>query len=522
MDRGRREALTPLGRARPPGEAPEALASSARLAASGADPPPGEPPAQSQQSQAVIGGAVTLGGHAAVQAVRLGGQIVLTRLLPQEAFGLMAIVHTYRGMIDLFSDVGIGPSIIQNERGDDPRFLDTAWTIQLARGTAPSAQRRRTAPWVARFYGHAVLAALIPAASFAAVIAGARSTKAYAAERHLRLGWLTVNESIAAVSALIVMITWSLIEPSVWALVAGGLVGAGADVLLGHLVLRGYDARIGWERRAAEALMQFGKWVFASTALTFAVNEADRLIFGKMTSLAELGVYNVALTIALVPTSAMHALAGKVIFPLFSRINQTGEDLAVVFGKARRLHLVVSGWAISGLVGGGQAAIGLVYDARYAAGGWMLQLLALAAWIATPENTNSSASLALGRPRWVAAGNLAKLIGMLVLLPIGYHLGGFRGALIGYVGSELFRYAASTLGVYRRGLRTVRQDLECSAVLVIASLAAHFLVLRLAARQLPVLVQACAVFVVVTTLWAPWLFPYARRALDEVRGRHAG
>ena len=480
-----------------------------------------ELPAQSDQSKAVVGGAVTLGGHIAVQAVRLGGQIVLTRLLPQEAFGLMAIVYTYRGMIDLFSDVGIGPSIIQNERGDDPPFLDTAWTIQFARGTGLFILATLTAPLVARFYGHAELAWLIPVASLAGIVAGSRSTKAYAAERHLRLGWLTINEIIASVCALIVMVTWALIRPSVWALVTGGLVGACTDVLLGHLMLRGYNARIGWEKRAALALMQFGKWVFLSTVLTFAVNESDRLIFGKMVSLAELGIYNVALTIALVPTSAMHSLAGKVIFPLFSRINQTGEHLVEVFTKARRLHLIVSGWTLSGLIGGGQAAIGLVYDDRYAAGGWMLQLLALAAWIATPESTNSSASLALGHPRWVAAGNLSKLIGMILFLPAGYYLGGFGGALIGYVLSETFRYAASTLAVYKRGLPTLRHDFECTGVVIVASLAAHFLVQYLEARHMPAALQSLCVFVVVTAIWSRWLFPYARQALDRVRARHA-
>ena len=485
------------------------------------EPPLDEPPAESQQTQAVVGGAVTLGGHVAVQAVRLGGQIVLTRLLPQEAFGLMAIVYTYRGMIDLFSDVGIGPSIIQNERGDEPRFLDTAWTIQFARGTGLFIFATLTAPFVARFYGHAALAWLIPAASLAGIIAGSRSTKAYAAERHLRLGWLTLNEIIAAVSALIVMVTWSLIKPSVWALVVGGLVGAGMDVLLGHVLLRGYNARIGWEKRAAQSLMQFGKWVFLSTVLTFAVTESDRLIFGKMVSLADLGIYNVALTIATVPTGAMQSLAGKVIFPLFSRINQSGEHLVEVFTKARRLHLVVSGWTLSGLIGGGQAAIGLVYDDRYASGGWMLQLLALAAWIATPENTNSSASLALGHPRWVAAGNLGKLVGMVLLLPLGYHFWGFNGALIGYVASEVFRYAASTFGVYKVGLPTMRQDFACSAVVVVASLAAHFIVQYLAARHAPAALQALCVFVVVTAIWAPWLFPYARQALHRLQARYA-
>jgi hypothetical protein len=151
----------------------------------------------------------------------------------------------------------------------------------------------------------------------------------------------------------------------------------------------------------------------------------------------------------------------------------------------------------------------------------MLQILALAAWFATPEATNSSASLALGRPRWVAAANLAKLIGMCVLLPLGYHLHGFQGALIAYAASELFRYAASTVGVYRRGLPTLRQDIECSVMVAISSIAAHFIVEYEAARGMPAFVQAASVFVVVTAIWWRWLYPYAGQALRKVRERQA-
>jgi O-antigen/teichoic acid export membrane protein len=286
--------------------------------------------------------------------------------------------------------------------------------------------------------------------------------------------------------------------------------------------LPGYNGRPGWDRSAATSLMRFGKWIFLSTVLTFAVNEADRLIFGKMISLADLGVYHVALTIASIPTAAMHSLAGKVIFPLFSQVNQTGEHLAQVFRKARRLHLTLSGWALSGLIGGGQAAIGLIYDDSYAGGGWMLQLLALAGWIAAPEATNSSASLACGMPRWVAAANLAKLAGMVMLVPLGYHLGGFPGALIGFATAELFRYAASTVGVYRRGLPTLSQDLLFSTVVLVSTVAGKLSVDFLSARGAPAILQALVVFVLATLIWSPWLLPYARDMWNRIAARRAG
>jgi O-antigen/teichoic acid export membrane protein len=480
-----------------------------------------ESPEDSSRARAVQGGAFTLVGHFVIQLLRMGSQIVLTRLLPREAFGLMALVHSFRGMVDLFSDIGVGPSIIQNPRGDDPRFLDTAWTMQFGRGLGLFAFACAAAVPMARFYGHSELATIIPCASFSAIIAGSRSMRAYSAERHLILGWPTLIEVLAQLAALIVMVVWALWSPTVWALVAGGLAGALVDVSLGHIVLPGYNAKLGWEKAAVASLIHFGRWVFLSTVLTFAVNEADRLVFGTMIDLADLGVYNVALTIASIPTGAMQSVASRVIFPLFSRVNQTGENLAEVFNKARRLHLVLSGWALSGLIGGGPAAIGLIYDNRYAAGGWMLQLLALGAWLGTPEGTNTSANLACARPRWVAAGNFAKLIGMVILIPLGYHFRGFPGALLGYAAAELFRYAASTLSVYGLGLRTFRQDVGFCAVVAVSSAASMFVMEQMAARGIHVVLRSLAIFFVATLIWSPWLWPYSKDMLRRLRARFA-
>ena len=73
---------------------------------------------ESHSGRAVRSGAYTLAGYVGLQGLKLGGNIILTRLLPREAFGLMAIVNTVLMGFGLFSDLGIGPSIVQNPRGD--------------------------------------------------------------------------------------------------------------------------------------------------------------------------------------------------------------------------------------------------------------------------------------------------------------------------------------------------------------------------------------------------------------------
>jgi len=182
---------------------------------------------------------------------------------------------------------------------------------------------------------------------------------------------------------------------------------------------------------------------------------------------------------------------------------------------------VLSGWTLSGFIGGGAVAINLIYDARYEDAGWMVQLLALAGWFGTPEAANTAAILALGKPMWLVVGNAAKLVGMFTLIPLGFHFGDFPGALAGYVASELFRYAFSSIALRRLGLTAWSQDIGYSAAVAVSSLAGWLAARGLEALGCPVIVQALAVFVAVSLVWLPWLRPYLNMALDKVRGRLA-
>jgi hypothetical protein len=173
------------------------------------------------------------------------------------------------------------------------------------------------------------------------------------------------------------------------------------------------------------------------------------------------------------------------------------------------------------LIGGGPVAIDLVYDEGYADAGWMVQLAALSAWLGTPEAANSAAVLARGKPVWLAIGNAGKLAGMCTLIPLGFWLGDFPGALAGYTASELFRYVLSSLAVHRLGLSALPQDGGYSLVVAVASLAGWFAASAVARLGSPVFGQAIAVFVAVSLVWLPWLARYLRTVVAKVQQRFA-
>ncbi|WP_369385449.1 oligosaccharide flippase family protein [Limimaricola cinnabarinus] len=123
-------------------------------------------------SRALRSAGITIAGFGMSQVLRLGSNLLLTRLLFPEAFGVMAIVMVVMMGLNMFSDVGITPAIMQSRRGDDPAFLDTAWTIQICRGFGLWLVALALAGPAAVWYDEPMLTQYLSVAAFSLVLNG--------------------------------------------------------------------------------------------------------------------------------------------------------------------------------------------------------------------------------------------------------------------------------------------------------------------------------------------------------------
>lgn len=407
-----------------------------------------------------------LGGYGASQALRLGSNLVLWRLLFPEAFGIMAIVNVFMQGLQMFSDVGIGPSIVQNKRGADPTYLNTAWTIQVVRGFVLFVCALLVSRPFAAFYDEPQLSLLIPTVAIGCILSGFNSTRLFTATRELALKRLTLLDLTTQLIGLSVTIGLSYLWRSVWGLVVGGLTASALRLVLSHTLLPGNRDRLRWDRPSVEQLVRFGRWIFVSTLLAFATINADRLIFGKLIPLSLLGVYSIGMMWASFPMAAIDHVFNSVMFPLLSRYNDAPGDFASAYRRTRTPWLLVGGCACACLLAGGPALVRCLYDERAADAGWIIQILAAATWLLCLESASSTALLARGHSQWVAAGGAGKLIGMLVCIPIGFQLYGFVGALLGYASSELVRYGVCIVGAIKNRFQALAQDMGLSLVVV--------------------------------------------------------
>lgn len=409
----------------------------------------------------------TLVGYGGSQLLRLGGNLLLTRLLFPELFGLMAIINIFIIGLALFSDVGIGVSIVQNKRGEDPAFFNTAWTIQVIRGFGLWCVCWIMAYPLAVFYEEPRLAWLIPIVGITTVISGFNSTALPTLERRIAVQKLTLMELGAYFMQVSVMLIWALVSPTIWALVVGNLVSSMVKLIWSYRLIPKYTHRFTWDRSAVRELFSLGRWVFLSTALSFMAEQADRLLLGKLFTWELLGVYGIALMMSEVPRQVTISLSGRVIFPAVTKlVDLPRSELREKILKHRRLLLLALTLGMVLLISFGDRLIFFLYDDRYADAAWMLPILALGIWPRLLCATIETSLVAIGKVHYAAIGNFIRLVFTVVGILVGFAWLGNVGAVMAVALNDLFYYLVINYGLNQQGISCWSQDAKATALLL--------------------------------------------------------
>lgn len=425
-----------------------------------------------------------LSGHASGQLIRLVSNLIMTKLLAPDMFGVMAIANLLIVSLAMFSDVGLRQSIMQSRHGDEPSYLNTAWTLQILRGVLlclsalflaglAALAIRHGLPPPHSVYADPLLPGVIAMLSVLALVNGFESTKVSTAGRHLALGRITLIELGSQSAGLLFMVAWGLHHPSIWTLVGGALFASAIRVVAGHAWLPGSPNRLEWNPAALSELFHFGKWIFLTSILGFLSANGDRLLLGWLTNSATLGIYVIAFLIVNALQEVFVKLMGSVSFPVLSAVvREHPAALKAVYYRFRSVFDVATLLACGLAISSGQLVIRLLYDSRYQAAGHMLEILAIALF-ETRYGLAGQCFMALGKPKLLAPIILVRLLALFILMPIAFHLYGLDGALWIAGGSVLFTLPLTLYFKVRYGIFELAQELRSLPWLAAGCLAGY-------------------------------------------------
>jgi O-antigen/teichoic acid export membrane protein len=437
----------------------------------------------SLKDRALLAGGWALSGFAIAQIIRLGGNLLLTRMLFPEAFGLMTVVYVLMTGLSLFSDLGISQSIIQNRRGDEPDFLNTAWTAQIIRGMLiwllavglacllPLAASMNLIP-LGTVYANPALPWIFGVFSFTALIGGFESTKIAWSQRKLQIKAITQLELLSQVLALAVMIAWASLYHNVWALVAGAITASLVRTIAGHVWLPGEANRFHWELSAAKDILHFGKWIFLLSILGFLVSSGDRIILGAYLDPLQMGLYSVAFLLCNAFAELFSSMLSRIVFPAISEVvRDRPENIAKVYHRLQLIADICLFSAAGALFIAGNEVVHLLYDKRYLPAGHMLEILAFGL-VAGRYGVVYQFCLAMGLMRYMFVTTIIRMAALFAGIPLGFHFGGLEGAVIAIAASQFAGWPVAMYFIAQHGLSDWKRELVGLPIFCLAAIMA--------------------------------------------------
>ncbi len=418
---------------------------SADVPAPSQPPKPGIAPGREPTLRSLIlsGSAWSMGGYAGEAALRFVGNLILSRLLFPEAYGIMALVGAFYLGIGMFSDLGIGLSIIQSDRGEEDAFVNTAFTLQALRGVFLWLVSIPIAILMAYIYSEPDLVLYLPVMATTFAIGGFKNPRLFLLQRSLYLSRIVLSQLLGRGAGLVAMIVAGVLYPSVWVLIFGSVVGWVMQTVLSFVLIPQKNLRLGWDWSMAREIVTFGGWIFLSSVAGVLGTQGDKLILGHFFHMDELGRYNFAFFLGTFFFSLVNYLAQRVIFPTYVKLKH--RDPEHIRGRVLRLRggLMLLCLPIQfTLMLFGTEVFRFLYDPRYLAGGWMLQVIAGGAVAATLTATLDPVFLALGDSFRLMVARVLQVVFLILSMFIGGHYWGSYGLVFGIAVSHLLTFSA--------------------------------------------------------------------------------
>jgi len=261
---------------------------------------------------------VTFGGFVSRTLTQLGSVVILARLLAPEDFGLLAMIMSVVGVVDLIRDFGLTGAILQRREIEETDWRGLMW-LSLAVGLGLTVLVAASAPLIAWLYNEPRLILITLVISPTLLINGLLAPVQARVQRELRFSTLASIEVMSMVSGVTLAIVTATLGWGVWSLV----VQAGVAQVY-RMVALWVASPPSFGRphipKGVFSIVMVGGDLLGVQLLNYASRNVDNILIGNRLGPEALGQYTRAYSLFLLPMQQLNATIGRVAIPVLSRL----------------------------------------------------------------------------------------------------------------------------------------------------------------------------------------------------------
>ena len=416
----------------------------------------------------------TAASFAAQIVIKLGASLILTRVLRPEAYGIFAIVSSIGVVIALLADIAVTVSLVRHEHGDDPRYLNTAWTLRFGRALLNFGLMFWGAPLISAIYHTPELTFPLRIYSVWFLIWPLESMSFPLAIRHRKSSIIVYSELVANTITTVFTLIYCSYTRDYMGMVYGLVLSRLLMTVMSYAFYRDVRPKFLIDREAARELLRYTRFAVPSSFLTLALGQFDKAIFLRLFDLSLLGVYSLAGNIALPVEALINKVGQLVLYPRCAHEFRTSPATFALRYYTGNTSLYLSTLGLPAAVGGAaQLLVTVLYDPRYARAGVILQAFMLRAALFALSAPAESMLIASGELQVQLNENLFRAASMIVGTVAGYYLGGFMGFVYGAVMSGLPPLLYLLWLQRKKGFLNVRYELYKVLFLAVVAVLAY-------------------------------------------------
>lgn len=271
---------------------------------------------------------VSGGYNYATQGILFFSTVITSRLLAPETFGFVGLIAVFTGFVSIFSDSGISYAVIRSDYGRTyHKALDN---LALYLGLCLCGITLLASYPISLFFHNKTLFVPTMVMGFLFVLKSMSLVRAALLSKALRFAVVGKVTLVTSVIQVVLTVALAALHCGYWSLIIPQLVSAFLTVLLYERKVKlGFrlnsfaqcKVAFRYTRKTIGNLMGFN-------LIYYWARNLDNLIVGRSYGTSDLGIYNRAYNLLMMPMGIITGLIGTVLFPSLKKLKSEGGDVS--------------------------------------------------------------------------------------------------------------------------------------------------------------------------------------------------
>lgn len=243
----------------------------------------------------------------------------LARLLTPAQFGTFGVASLVLALVEVLTETGVNIVLVQEKRENVLKYLSSAWVVSIGRGLLIGTLVFLSSWWVSEFFNNEGSLQLLWLIALVPIIRGVINPAIILYQKDLQFSKEVGFRGTVVILGTVITLVAAFITKSPLALIIGMIAEAVIEVVLSFIVIKDRPT-LSFKKEQFNHIFNRGKWITFAGIFEYLFQQVDDIVVGRKMQSSDLGHYQMAYRLAMLPITEITDVFNRVTFPVYTKL----------------------------------------------------------------------------------------------------------------------------------------------------------------------------------------------------------